>query len=776
VTNSFVSWCSVVINRITAWAGRATVSFASWRSTIIGRVTAWAARAAISFAFWRSVIIDRVTAWAGRAAISFASWRSVVIDRVTAWAARAAISFAFWRSVIIDRVTPWAGRAVTSFASWRSAVINRGTPWAGRATSFASWRSAIIDRVTAWAARAAISFASWRSAIIDRVTAWAGRAAVSFAFWRSVVIDRVTAWAARAAISFASWRSTVYRVTVRAGRAAISFASYRYVIMGFTALAVLAPLSLLLYQSFLTVPFYASKVQAGLNAYHFVFADEDFAIAFGTTLLLGASMTLIAVPLGAMLAFLMVRTDIPGRLWLEPMILLLIFLPPVVLAFGYVAALGPAGILSTTLKQWAGVVPWNLYSFPFLVAIAGLTHVPHVYLCVAAALRGLSSDVEEAARSAGAKPWRVALDVSLPMATPAILFAGVLVLLLGLELFGLPLVLGDPQGLLVLSTYLYKLSNKLAVSPYQLMAVVAVIIAAITLPLAVMLRLLLSEAQRHVAVRTEGLRAARLKLGGWRWPAFLAIVLWLTVTVLVPLAAITLRSFVESRGEGIVLPEVLTLDHYRALLGHADAMRSMINTLGIGLAGGAAAVVVYTAIALAIHRWRSDWARVVDYLVMLPCAMPGLVAGLALLWVFFFFKPISSLRQTLISVWLAYTLVWLAYGVQLVSGIFRQVDPQLEDVARTVGATDARVSFDVTLPLVRNGILAGWVLIFLIFVREYSTGVYLLAPGTEVIGSLLVSLWGKGAMDLVSALSVVNVGMIGAGLLIANRLGLRLHG
>jgi iron(III) transport system permease protein len=86
------------------------------------------------------------------------------------------------------------------------------------------------------------------------------------------------------------------------------------------------------------------------------------------------------------------------------------------------------------------------------------------------------------------------------------------------------------------------------------------------------------------------------------------------------------------------------------------------------------------------------------------------------------------------------------------------------------------VSFDVTLPLVRNGILSGWVLIFLIFVREYSTGVYLLAPGTEVIGSLLVSLWGKGAMDLVSALSVVNVGMIGAGLLIANRLGLRLHG
>ena len=401
--------------------------------------------------------------------------------------------------------------------------------------------------------------------------------------------------------------------------------------------------------------------------------------------------------------------------------------------------------------------------------------MPHVYLCVAAALRGLSSDAEEAACSAGASPWRVALDVSLPMAMPAILFAGVLVFLLGFELFGLPLVLGDPQGLLVLSTYLYKLSNKLALSPYQLMAVVAVIIAAITLPLVFMLRLLLSEAQRHVAVRTKGLRSARLKLGGWRWPAFLAIVLWLTVTVLVPLAAITLRSFVESWGEGIALPNVLTLDHYRALLEHADVTRSMINTLGIGLAGGAAAVVVYTAIALAIHRWPSDWARAVNYLVMVPCAMPGLVAVLRCFGSF-----CSSSRSARCARRPSRCGSHIrSFGSPTACSCLRRIPPSRSATRGRRshrGATDARVKFDVTLPLSRSGILAGWVLIFLIFVREYSTGIYLLAPGTEVIGSLLVSLWDKGAIDLVSALSVVNVGMIGAGLLIANRLGVRLHG
>src|SRR6266852_1647329 len=448
----------------------------------------------------------------------------------------------------------------------------------------------------------------------------------------------------------------------------------------------------------------------------------------------------------------------------------------VVIAFGYVVALGPVGIFSTMAKAVFGTVPWNLYSMTSLILIAGLTHVPHVYLYSAAALRGLGTDLEEAARVAGADPLKVAIDVSLPMVLPAILFAGVLVFFLGFELFGLPLVLGDPQGVLVLSTYLYKLTNKLGVPSYQLMAVVVVAIVAVTAPLVFMQRLLLRQAQRYVSVRGKGLRSAPLRLGKWRWPAFLAIALWFAVTVVVPLAGITLRSFVETWGEGVVLSEVLTLEHYRELTEYPNVVRSMVNTLGIGVIGGAVAVACYTAIALAVHRWPSGWTRLVDYLVLVPRAMPGLVAGLALLWVFLFVKPLTPLKETLVSVWLAYTIVWLAYGMRLVSGTLLQVGPELEEAARTIGATETRVKFDVTLPLIRNGMLASWLLIFLIFVREYSTGIYLLGPGTEVIGSLLVSLWGTGAIDLVSALSVVNVAMIGIGLIIAVRLGVRLHG
>jgi iron(III) transport system permease protein len=551
---------------------------------------------------------------------------------------------------------------------------------------------------------------------------------------------------------------------------------FRFIVIALVALVVLAPLSLIFYQSFLDAPFFDSAAKFSLFAYDFVLTDDEFWAAFWTTLLVAGGMTVIAVPVGAVLAFLMVRTDLPARGVLEPMILVPIFVSAVVLAFGYVVAVGPVGIFSTVAKSAIGFTPWNLYSLSSLIVIAGLTHVPHVYLYASAALRGLGSDLEEAARVAGANPLRVALNVSLPMVLPAILFAGVLVFFLGFELFGLPLVLGDPQGLLVLTTYLYKLTNKLGVPSYQLMAVVVVAIVVMTAPLVYLQRRMLRQAQRYVSVRGKGLKIAPLKLGPWRWPAFTLIMLWFAFTVIIPLAGITLRSFVVTWGEGVNLLDVLTLAHYREVFEYPNVLRGIVNTLAIGVIGGAVAVLCYTAIALAIHRWNSGWTRLVDYLAMVPRAMPGLVAGLAMLWVFLFVKPLNPLKATLISVWLAYSVVWLAYGMRIVSGTLLQVGPELEEAARTTGASEIRVARDITVPLIRYGMMASWLLIFLIFVREYSTGIYLLGPGTEVLGSLLVSLWGAGSVDLVSALSVVNVVMIGVGLAVALRLGVRLHG
>ncbi|AIO39288.1 binding--dependent transport system inner membrane component family protein [Burkholderia cenocepacia] len=552
----------------------------------------------------------------------------------------------------------------------------------------------------------------------------------------------------------------------------------RWIVVAVLTVAVALPLGFILFQSLLSAPFFDANKTLGIEGFRFIFADPDFWSAVKNSFIIAGGMLFISIPLGGVLAFLMVRTDLPGRRWLEPLLLTPVFVSPMVLAFGYVVAAGPVGFYSVWFKGLFGVqnVPWNVYSIFAITLIVGLTHVPHVYLYSSAALRNLGSDVEEAARVTGARPFRVALDVSLPMTMPALLFAGVLVFFLGFEVFGLPLVLGDPEGHLVLATYLYKLTNKLGVPSYHLMAAVAVCIVAITFPLVLLQRRLLKTANRFVTVKGKAGRATVLPLGVWRWVALAIVSLWLVLTVIVPISGIVLRAFVTNWGEGVPLAEVLTLANFVELFEQDNLVRAIVNTLGIGVIGGAVAIGFYSLVAFAGHR-RHDWAtKLLDYLVLLPRAVPGLLAGLAFLWIFLFVPGLRELKNSMWSIWIAYTVVWLAYGMRLIQSALLQVGPELEEAGRSVGATRSRVSLDVTLPLVRFGLLAAWLLIFMIFEREYSTAVYLLSPGTEVIGALLVSLWATGAVDQVAALSVINIAMVGAGLGVALRFGVKLHG
>src|SRR5690242_3681514 len=147
-------------------------------------------------------------------------------------------------------------------------------------------------------------------------------------------------------------------------------------------LAVLAPLGLLLYQSFLSAPFFDPSKELGLEAYQYVLTSSDFHRAFLSSFAVSFGMTAIALPLGSLLGFLVARTDLPGKHWLEPWLLVPVFLSPIVLAFGYVVAVGPVGFFSLWTKALVGTVPWNLYSIAGLIVIAGLTHVPHVFIYV----------------------------------------------------------------------------------------------------------------------------------------------------------------------------------------------------------------------------------------------------------------------------------------------------------------------------------------------------------------------------------------------------------
>ena len=551
---------------------------------------------------------------------------------------------------------------------------------------------------------------------------------------------------------------------------------FRRIVIGLLTVSVLTPILLIVYQSFLDGPFFSDNAKLGISAYEYIFSDSMFYDALWNTFIMAFGMVLIAVPLGAGLSFLLTRTDVHFRKVLEIIVLVPMFISALVLAFGYTVAVGPSGFISMLARDLFGFVPWNLYSLTGIVIVTGLAHVPHVYLYVSAAMRNLPSDLEEAARVTGAPIWRVCWDVTVPMVLPAMIFATALNLLIGFEMFGVPLVLGDPSGINVLTTYVYKLTTLFGVPTYQLMAAVVVLLILLTLPLVWYQRRLLRHSRRYAALGGKGARTTVMRLGRSGQIIALSLIgFWLFLSVVLPVGGIILRAFVDAWGQGINPFAHLTTKNFVALFEVPSLYRGILNTVILAVVGGALAVLFYLLVGLAGHRNKDVSNTVLDYMVLLPRALPGLIIGLAFFWVFLFIPFLVPLRTTLISLFLAYLIVGLSYGLRLLQGTLIQVSPELEEAARTTGATIGQTWRDVVIPIIRPGLVGAWALIMIVFLRDYATGIYLMSAGTEVIGSLMVSMMQSGAMDTIASLAFVSIVLTALGLGLALRLGAKMH-
>lgn len=551
---------------------------------------------------------------------------------------------------------------------------------------------------------------------------------------------------------------------------------YRRTAVGILGLFVLSPVILIVYQSFLSGAFFDRSSKLTLDAYAYVFTDSAFYQALGTTSAIAVGMSIVAVPTGALLAFLLTRTDIRWKRTLEIAVLVPMFISSIVLAFGYTVSVGPAGFVSIAVRHILGWVPWNLYTIAGIIIVGGLSHVPYAYLYVSAAMRNLPSDLEEAARVSGAGIWRVSWDVTVPLVMPALVFVTALNLLLGFEMFGVPLVLGDPSDISVLTTYIYKLTTLFGVPTYQLMAVVAIVIVALTFPMIFCQRYMMRHSRRYAAIGGKGSRTSLLQLGRRGQVLALSIIsIWILVSVALPIGGIAVRAFVNAWGEGVNLLQHLTFANVLQLTAVPSLERTVTNTVVLSVFGGAVAIVIYVAIALAGHRNTGASNTLLDYLVLLPRALPGLVIGLSFFWLFLFIPFLRPARPTLISLFVAYTVVGLSYGLRLIQAVLIQVAPELEESARTTGASIGQTWRDVVIPIVRPGLVGAWALIMIIFIRDEATGVYLIGSGTEVIGPEIVSLLQTGAMDVIAALSFVSIVLTGACLALALKLGAKVH-
>lgn len=551
----------------------------------------------------------------------------------------------------------------------------------------------------------------------------------------------------------------------------------QYGVLAVTGLMVLAPFVPLLYQAVLAGPLYAPDAPLSLANFQKLFGSTKFWHAFANALLFGAGCAIVSQLFGTVFAVLVGRTDMPGAKWIGDMLIWPLFISHLVLALSWYTIYGPSGYVTQWVKGIVGFEPWNLYSISGMSVVAGVAQAPLAYLYCLAAINAADPALEDAARGAGARPWTVLRKITVPLLRPAILYGLVINFVIGMEMLSIPLIFGRAAKILTLSTYLYDEALSKASPDYGLVAAASIVMLVAVLGLLSLQARLIGHAQRYVTVGGKATRPKRFHLGGLRWPLTILTLLYMFFAVILPMGGLILRSLTQFLTPLMPFWNVMTLDHYRTLGSHPVFINSIWNTVLISAIGGVLGTALIVVISLVSHRSDFRFARQVDWLAQIPRALPGIFGGLAFLYLALSVPPVGWLRNTIWLLILAYTVRYIPAGLGAVTPSLQQIGGDLDASARSVGAGWLRTCRVILLPLLRPAMFSCFALLFILYMREYVTAVFLIAPGSEVIGTTLLQFWENGDNGPVAALATVQIVITVVFVYLARKfLGVKIYG
>lgn len=523
---------------------------------------------------------------------------------------------------------------------------------------------------------------------------------------------------------------------------------------------VLFPTWPIIYQSFLARPLYEAGQSLTLSNYPRVLSNPKIWQVIGNTVIFMIGSTLLGSAIGILCAVILTRTDIPGRRIFAALITTPYYVSALILAFAWRVMYGPQGFLTVAVRS-LGLPTWNLYSMGGLIVVSAIYFMPVVYLYCSSSLSLADPQLEAAARISGARPFRILRSITIPLIRPAMLYSVLLTLVSGIELLSIPLVLGVPNNIDVLSTFLYRTAIQSGSTDYGSLAVVALLVVVFVTLLVRMQSSLTKQERRFVSVGGKVSRSRLLSLGALRWPV--AILMWLLVilTILVPLFGITLQAFTPFLSPLVNPISTLTIDNFRQAFEFETYRVSILNSIFLAAVGGLIATIFMALCALVAYRSKFPLRGAVKYLALYPRAFPGTVIGLGFLWAILSIPAIGWLRNTLWVLVLAYSMRYLPLGFSSVSPSILQISDELDRAARVSGASWRGVMRHVMFPLLRPALIATYLLLFVTFLKEYSVALFLNAPGSEVIGTTMIQVSEQGGMGPVAALAVVQLAIIG---------------
>ncbi len=476
---------------------------------------------------------------------------------------------------------------------------------------------------------------------------------------------------------------------------------------------------------------------------------DSFVFAAGAA----AGSMLLAVAL----AWITVRTNAPLRRVFALVAIVPNIFPPALLAIAWTLLASPSvGLLNAVLKSLLHLEkgPLNIYSMPGLIFVEALVLTPLAYLIVAAALRGMDPSLEESARMLGSSQWRIVRRITFPLMRPAILAALTLNFVRALESFDTPAIIALPARIEVFTTKIYR--EALAAYPpdYNLAATYGVSLLAIALVFVWLYRRFTARVERFATVTGKGYRPNLVDLGRWRWVAAGAAALILLLIVVLPVLMLFITSLLPYYQvptlDSIAL---LTLKHYRYIYQNDRVYQALGNSVFLAVAGATVAMLLAGLVGYITVKTKVRGRGLLESLTFLPWAFPSTALAIGLLWGYV--RIPLPIYATIWILLIAYVTRFLPYGLRAVTSTIVQIHNDLEEASRAAGAGAGTTLRRILFPLMRPGLIAGWILLATIFMREFSLSLFLYSPGSEPIGPLLYFLWLDGQIGAVGALGML---------------------
>lgn len=522
--------------------------------------------------------------------------------------------------------------------------------------------------------------------------------------------------------------------------------------------AILGPFVPLVYASLRDRPLYEAGGRWTLGAYREILADPAFWTAVKNTMVFASLSTLGAVVLGAALAILCTRTDMPGSRSFGTIGLLPIMLPSLGMVLGWLVTWGPGGFGNTLLAN-VGIPTIEIDTLPGMSFVQATHLMPIAFLTCQAALRRTDSSLEDAARSAGATPLRVMRTITIPLLRPALLNSALLVFTLCIAALGIPLLLGASNSIEFVSSFLYHTWVNATEPDSPIVSAGAMLLVLAATLLLVLRNVLLGSELRFVSVTGRGGKNETLRLGVWRLPLAILVGLFLFLTTFVPILGLGIMSFVTFLTPLLAPWELFTWDNWKAL-DDPVFIRSIKNSILISLVGALLTVSLVALATLVAHRSRFPLRKPMPFVMLYPRAIPGLVLGIGFFWTYLLVDwPGNWLRATIWGIMVAFCVRAFPFAYVVLYPTMTRIGEELDRASRASGAGWMRTSWSIVLPLMRPAIFAAFILLFVELLAEYDAALFLVKPGTEVIGATMVSQFVQGTLGPVAALAMVQIGL-----------------